>query len=150
MDQCIGSYTTNSKSWRWTHTSLTMIMDTVRVNGTTATALNKGLDPKDVNKFEWGIDLCTDLVTPHIKKRLQNKDSINRDTIVKMNLFLNRNVPDQGRTTALRRPLPEPGITLEGPGEPRKCYFCIDELPRHESKTMLNLWIIVHMLIKSG
>ena len=76
MDQCMGSYTTNSKNKKWSHTGLSLIMDTTRVNGKTLTSLNKGLDPTKVDSFEWGMELCTDLVTPHIRKRLSNVDNM--------------------------------------------------------------------------
>ena len=132
MDQCMGSYTTNSKNKKWSHTGLSLIMDTTRVNGKTLTSLNKGLDPTKVDSFEWGMELCTDLVTPHIRKRLSNVDSIHRDIVTKMELFLNKN-----RSTGIRRPAPEPGVNFEGPGEPRLCFFCVEQLPRQESNNML-------------
>ena len=104
-------------------------MDTVRVNGKTLTSLNKGLDPKKVDSFDWGIELATDMVTPFIRRRLANCDKINRDIVMKMELFLNRN-----NSTGIRRPAPEPGVNFEGPGEPRLCFFCVEQLPRQESK----------------
>ena len=66
------------------------MMDIFRVNGKTLTSLNKGLNPKKVDSFDWGIELATDMVTPYIQRRLENKHSIHKDIVTKMELFLNK------------------------------------------------------------
>ena len=69
VDQKIGSYTVKSKSRKWTKVALAYLLDTIRVNSSTLLAMNDGKDPKSINSFNFGFELATDLVMPHIDRR---------------------------------------------------------------------------------
>ena len=72
VDQKIGSYTVKAKSRKWTMVALSYLLDTIRVNACTLFALNKGLDPKKVNSFDFGYQLAEKLVMPAIERRSRN------------------------------------------------------------------------------
>ena len=69
VDQKIGNYTVKSKSRKWTNVALAYLLHTIRVNSSTLLAMNDGKDPKSINSFNFGFELATDLVMPHIDRR---------------------------------------------------------------------------------
>ena len=108
MDQRQGTYTTNAKSSKWSHTGLSYILDTLRVNCQTVEALNNGVDPRKSDSYKSGIHMATDLVTPHIKRR-SKKSNLPKTVTHKMSIFLGEEV-----TSAVRKTVTEPGIHFEG------------------------------------
>jgi hypothetical protein len=69
VDQRIGSYTTNSKSGKWTLTAFSYMLDTARVNSQTLCALNCEEIPTKTNSFMYGMKLAKSLIHPHIERR---------------------------------------------------------------------------------
>ena len=69
MDYRIGKYTCKSKSKRWTLTAFSYILDVCRVNASTILSLNKNIDPRKQDSYEFGMDLAGFLIRPHIQRR---------------------------------------------------------------------------------
>ena len=69
VDQKMGTYTVKSKSRKWTKVTFAYLLDTIRVNSSSLLALNSGKNPKSINSFDFGWELATQLVTPHIERR---------------------------------------------------------------------------------
>jgi hypothetical protein len=69
VDQRMGSYSTNTKSRKWTMTALCYILDTARVNSQTLWSLNNLKNPIKVNSFDYGYELCMALIVPQIQGR---------------------------------------------------------------------------------
>lgn len=68
----MGSYTTKTKSNRWTHTAFYYLLDTVRVNASTVFSLANKIDPKKTDSFEFGSNLAYQLIMPFLQKRPVN------------------------------------------------------------------------------
>ena len=64
MDQRIGTYSTKTKSRKWTKASLSYVLNTCRVNASTVYVLSKGDDPKKTGSFDFGWDLAESLALP--------------------------------------------------------------------------------------
>jgi len=69
MDHRIGNYTSKAKSNRWTLTAFAYILDVCRVNASTVLALNKKIDPRKQDSYNFGTDLALSLIRPHIQRR---------------------------------------------------------------------------------
>ena len=69
MDKRIATYSTKTKSRKWTKVSLSNILDTCRVNASTVYALSKGHDPKKTGSFDFSWDLAESLVLPLARSR---------------------------------------------------------------------------------
>ena len=69
MDQRLGSYTCKTKSKRWTMTVFSYILDVSRVNASTLLALDKRIDPRKQDSYDFGMDLAFMLIRPHIQRR---------------------------------------------------------------------------------
>ncbi len=69
VDQLMQSKTVRIKSNRWTMSVLCYMLDTARVNARTVALLQNSSVVPDTRDF--GYDLVRDLVTPHIKRRVQ-------------------------------------------------------------------------------
>jgi hypothetical protein len=69
VDQRMGSYSTNTKSNKWTMAAFSYILDTARVNSQTLWALNNKKDPTKVNSFDFAYELSMSLLLPEIQKR---------------------------------------------------------------------------------
>ena len=65
----MGTYTTKSKSRKWTRVALAYILDTIRVNSSTVVTLNSNSNPKPTDNFRFGYELATQLLMPHIQRR---------------------------------------------------------------------------------
>ena len=72
IDQKMGTYTTKSKSQKWSRVAFSYLLDTIRVNSSTLIELNKNHDPKLANSFNFGYELATQLVMPLILRRSRN------------------------------------------------------------------------------
>ena len=72
IDQKMGTYTTKSKSRKWSRVAFSYLLDTIRVNSSTLIELNKNHDTKLANSFNFGYELATQLLIPHILKRPRN------------------------------------------------------------------------------
>ena len=72
IDQKMGTYATKSKSRKWSRAAFPYLLDTIRVNFSTLIELNKNHDPKLSNSFNFGYELATQLVMPHILRRPSN------------------------------------------------------------------------------
>ena len=72
IDQKMGTYTTKSKSRKWSRVAFSYLLDTIRVISSTLIELTKNHDPKLANSFNFGFELATQLVMPHIVKRPRN------------------------------------------------------------------------------
>ena len=70
--QKMGTYTTKSKSRKWSRVAFSFLLDTIRVNSSTLIELNENHDPKLENNFNFGYELATELVTPHFLRRPLN------------------------------------------------------------------------------
>ena len=57
VDQKIGSYAVKAKSRKWTMVAFLYLLENIRVNACALLTLNKGLDPKKVNSFNFIISL---------------------------------------------------------------------------------------------
>ena len=72
IDQKMGTYTTKSKSRKWSRVAFFYLLDTIRVNSSTLIELNKNHDQKLANSFNFAYELATQLVKPHILRRPRN------------------------------------------------------------------------------
>ena len=72
IDQKMGTYTTKSKSRKWSRVAFSYLLDTIRVNSSTLIELNKNHVPKLANSFSFGYELATQLVMPHILRKPRN------------------------------------------------------------------------------
>ena len=54
IDQKMGYYTVKTKSCRWTMVAFAYLLDTIRVNASTVLAVNKKVDPKKKESFDFG------------------------------------------------------------------------------------------------
>ena len=86
VDQRMGSYTTKTKSRKWTTNVFNMILDQSRVNAQTIWSLNKDVDPRTSNSLDFGLELAKTLVVPHIARR--NKNGIQKPIVQKIIMFL--------------------------------------------------------------
>jgi len=69
VDQRISSYSSSSKSRRWTHTAFSYMMDTARVNAQCLFALKTEINPRQTSSFLFGFEVVKSLVIPHIMRR---------------------------------------------------------------------------------
>ena len=69
MDQRMDSYTTSSKSKKWTKKTFRWMLDTARVNAQTILALVKGQNPRKADSFKCSWELAMSLIKPHIERR---------------------------------------------------------------------------------
>ena len=53
IDQKMGYYTAETKSRRWTMVAFAYLLDTIRVNVSTVLAVNKKVDPKKKESFDF-------------------------------------------------------------------------------------------------
>ena len=72
IDQKMWTYTTKSKSRKWSRVAFSYLLDAIRVNSLILIELNKNHDPKLANSFNFGYELATQLVMPHILRRRRN------------------------------------------------------------------------------
>ena len=72
IDQKMGTYTTKSKSRKWSRVAFSYLLDRIQVNSSTLIELNKNHDPKLANSFSFSYELATQLVMPHILRRPRN------------------------------------------------------------------------------
>ena len=64
MDQRIGSYSTKTKSPKWTRVAFAYVLDTTRVNASTVFSLSFDLTTSDLDSYELLWDLAESLVLP--------------------------------------------------------------------------------------
>ena len=69
IDQRMNFYSSKAKSRRWTMTAFSYVLDTCRVNASTAIALNQSIEPRNTNSFDFGISLVLQLVRPFVALR---------------------------------------------------------------------------------
>ena len=86
-DQRIGSYTTNTKSPRWTKKVLSYMLDVSRVNSQSIHSLNHQLQPRKVDSFDYGWELAMELVMPEMRAR-RNKAGLQKNITEKIDMFL--------------------------------------------------------------
>ena len=72
IDQKMGTYTTKSKSRKWSRVAFSYLLDMIRANSSTLIELNENHDPKLADSFNFGYELATQLVMPHILRRPHN------------------------------------------------------------------------------
>ena len=89
IDQKMGYYTVKTKSRRWTMVAFAYLLDPIRVNASIVLAVNKKVDPKKKESFDFGFELAKSLVMPQIERRSMN--DLNRITLQKIALFTDRN-----------------------------------------------------------
>ena len=99
QDQRMGTYTTSSKSKRFTRKVLSYLLDTARVNAQTIYYLILMKIPRESNSFDFAMDLIVELVTPLVESRPLK--GLQDDIINKMGLFLNRIIDKTKETAAL-------------------------------------------------
>ena len=85
----MGNYTVKTKSRRWTMVAFAYLLDTIRVNASTVLAVNKKVDPKKKESFDFGFKLAKSLVMLQIERRSTN--GLNRIILQKIALFTDRN-----------------------------------------------------------
>ena len=68
----IRKWASKAKSPKWKMVAFYYILDTVRINATTAMALNQEKNPKSIKSFDIGWDLAMSLILPHIQCRSFN------------------------------------------------------------------------------
>ena len=71
MDYRMAANTVKTKSNRWTMTAMSYLLDTMRINSQTVVSLNRGTDPRKSDSTDYAWDLAIQLVTPHIRRRLE-------------------------------------------------------------------------------
>ena len=76
MDQRIGSYSTKTKSPKWTRVAFAYILDTARVNASTVFSLSFDLTTSDLDSYELLWDLAESLVLPLAQIRRSNGLSV--------------------------------------------------------------------------
>ena len=86
VDQMIGSYSTKTKSPKWTRVSFCYVLDTARVNATTVFRLKHGPESERIDAFELGWDLAEALVLPFARARSLN--GLSSKTQLKLSLLL--------------------------------------------------------------
>lgn len=69
MDQKIQFYSVKASSRKWTMVVFSYLLDTVRVNSTTLFAINKKLDPKKCNAFNYTFNVAERLVVLQMKRK---------------------------------------------------------------------------------
>ena len=69
VDQRMASYTCKAKSKRWTLPAFSYILDVSRINAATVMSLNKGNDPRQIDSYDFGMDLALALIRPHVQRR---------------------------------------------------------------------------------
>ena len=72
VDQGMGFYTTKTKSRKWTHTTLSYVLDMARVNSSTISSLRKKKNPTKVDSFEYFFNFAKQLITPYLEQRRLN------------------------------------------------------------------------------
>ena len=85
IDQKMGTYTTKSKSRKWSRVAFSYLLDTIRVNSSTLIELNTNHDPKLANSFNFSYELATQLVMPHILRRPRN--GLSSEVVKKISSF---------------------------------------------------------------
>ena len=85
----MGYYAVKTKSRRWTIIAFAYLFDTIRVNASTVLAVNKKVDPKKKESFDFGFELAKSLVMHQIQRRSMN--GLNRIILQKITLFTDRN-----------------------------------------------------------
>ena len=63
----MGYYTVKTKSRWWTVVAFPYLLDTIRVNASTALAVNKKVDPKKTESFDFGFELAKPLLMPQME-----------------------------------------------------------------------------------
>lgn len=121
IDQRMGSYTVNTKSRRWTMSSFSYILDTIRVNSQTIYSLNNGMDPRKVNSFKFGWELAKELVKPFIELRRNETKNLKSHILKKINYILGEPVI-AANSTAQKDILPKQ------PQVKKRCHFCIENI----------------------
>ena len=89
IDQKMGTYTTKSKSQKWSRVAFSYLLDTIRVNSSTLFELNKNHDPKLANSFNFSYEFATQLVMPHILRRPRN--GLSSEVVKKITSKLHQN-----------------------------------------------------------
>ena len=115
MDQRMDTYTTSTKSRKWTKKAFCWMLDVARVNGQTILALNHGQSPRKTDSFQFAWDLAMALVEPHMQRRrgssgLQKHLTMNMDSVLE---FIQQQKPDEG-DDRVEEVLPAAGDGTEG------------------------------------
>ena len=71
MDQRMArrKYSSKAKSNRWTMVGFSYLLDTARINAQTIWSLNNGIDPRQSNSYNFGINVAKALIMPMIVAR---------------------------------------------------------------------------------
>ena len=89
IDQTMGTYTTKSKSQKWSRVAFSYLLETIRVNSSTLFELNKNHDPKLANSFNFSYEFATQLVMPHILRR--PRSGLSSEVVKKITSKLHQN-----------------------------------------------------------
>jgi hypothetical protein len=114
VDQRIGTYTTNSKSNRWTWTAFSYIVDTARVNAQTLHSHVNNINPRKTNSFDFALQLAKQLIRPLIERR----DITHLNVNIRAKIF----------QAIGQQPQPAP-VTPTVPGKRRRCHLCMEQEP---------------------
>ena len=131
MDQRIGSLSCKSMSKRWTWVVLCYILDTIRVNAQTIYALNKGIDPKKLDSFEFLMDLARDLVLPQMKNK--PLDGLQSIILKKRAIFWGLTMPNEIAAEALPSRTGHPKVAEKQ----WFCHVCYSQLPHTDKGVSL-------------
>ena len=123
MDQRVGSLSCKSKSNRWTWVVLCYLLDTARVNAQTLWALIQGIDPRNLDSFEFGCEMARLLVWIFMRNR--PLDGLQSSILKKRAMFLGLPMPGE------KPDEPSPSMTAHPKVGDRKwfCHVCYAQLP---------------------
>lgn len=125
VDQRMGSFTSKSKSCKWTVNVLAYILDTCRVNAQTVMALTQDTHPSKVNTFNFGWELAWALIMPHVRSRAQ----VGLPKSVKMRVDMLLMSRDEGLDEAEAGPSVQ---NYSGKGMRKRCAECVAAIPAGE------------------
>jgi hypothetical protein len=145
MDQLMMSKTVRIKSRRWPMSTLAYMLDTARVNARTIGLIQNRCVVPDTRQF--GKELVRDLVTPHIRRRLQMR-GLQTYVSMKAHCYLGvSGAPLQGLhgedpseesgQDPVQDPVQETAAVGPKPKKTRRCVLCIAAAPNHKASTYL-------------
>ena len=128
IDQKMGYYTVTTKSPRWTMVDFPYLLNTIRVNASTALAVNKKVDPKKKESFDFEFELANSLVIPQMERRSTN--GLNRIILQKIPLFIDRNTKQSCDGQAK--------IHAQQSEIRKRCRACLESIHRKDQKLKKN------------
>ena len=121
VDQRSVSFTTSTKTKKWTRKTLSFMLDTTRVNSQTIHSLNNDVHPRSSDSAAFAYNLGLSLIRPHLEIR-KSTNGLQSHVLDKIALFL----PSE-REKVLVPKKGEEILSYSKKGENRRCRSCLNE-----------------------